>query len=76
MIPVRLCEGAIDGAVIHDTLLPSVPQVGETVSIRISRHVKDSSYRVLAVDYLLEPTEGHKVREDLTGVRIAVRSLD
>ena len=75
MIPVRLCEEHIDGVVIHDTLLPSVPRVGETVSIRISRRVEDSSYRVLAVDYLLELEEGHQVREDLTGVRVAVRSL-
>lgn len=75
MIPVRLCEGAIDGAVLHDTLLPTIPRVGETFSIRFARHVAESRYAVVAVDYLLDPGEGPQVREELTGVRVAVHAI-
>lgn len=75
MFLVRLVRSNFDdGDVIHDTRMPVVPRVGESVSIRDRKH-GNMRFKVEAVDYLLEPKEGASIQEDMIGVRLQVSDL-
>lgn len=72
---VRFIRGDFDdGDVIHDTRMPVVPRVGESITIRDRKH-GNMRFKIEAVDYLLETREGVGVQEDIIGARLKVSDL-
>ncbi len=75
MVLVRLFDGPFENdSIVHDTRMAVVPRVGETITVRWPKRFDESRYEVVAVDYLLDIRDGTNIAEDLTGVRLQVRS--
>ncbi len=71
---VRFFEGPFENdLIIHDTEMPIVPRVGESITIRWPSQIADSRFEVLAVDYLFEIREGIEVKNDLIGARVQIK---
>ncbi len=69
---VRFYDGPVaKGVILHDTQMPVVPRIGETVTLRFPDR-SEHQYEVIDVDYLLELRKGIEITEDLTGARIAL----
>lgn len=75
MISVRLYQGDRDRAsIVLDTLMSTVPRVGETFTIR-SIDFGELRYEVLEVDYLIDEKRTTSPTEELTGVQIMVKAI-